>query len=83
MVVNVLDKLQVKDLIQSNESNYHLIDVRSAEEAASDKPLLPTAHNVPLPEFEQAMKLSDTEFKDKYKFNKPKTDEKVVVYCLR
>ena len=80
--VESVSKADVKQMIQGKDK-YYLIDVRSPAEAASDMPLLPTAVNVPLPEVESAFSLGENEFQNKYKFTKPSSEEKIVVYCLR
>lgn len=40
-----------------------------------------TAKTLPLPEVEEALKMSDLHFKETYKFDKPKQSEKVVFSC--
>ncbi|KAI8873656.1 Rhodanese-like protein, partial [Ramicandelaber brevisporus] len=61
------------------------IDVREPHEYAQGH--IPTAHNVPLSEFQQAVELSDSAFAAKYGFEKAKLqptsgkDEQVVFYC--
>lgn len=69
---------QVKDFIEGKET-YVLIDVREKEELSYG--MIPTAHNVPLQEFEDAWDLSEEAFQEKYGFHKPAKDALVIFYC--
>ena len=80
-MVKTVNKAAVKELIQGS-SKYYLIDVRSASEAASNMPLLPTAINIPLGELAQAFSLADGDFQSRYSVAKPSSDDKIVVYCM-
>jgi rhodanese-related sulfurtransferase len=75
-----ITKDEIKDLMNKG-ANYTLIDVRTPAEAASAKPLLPTAKNIPIDEFDNAFQLSDEDFLHKYNFPKPETKQQVIVYC--
>lgn len=81
--INEINKSDLKDLIDQSDSaqQYTLVDVRSADETKGEMPLLPTAHNVPLPEFMEAMELDEEQFEDCYSFKKPARDDRIVVYC--
>lgn len=80
--VNEISKSDLKSLIdQSDGARYTLVDVRSADETKGEMPLLPTAHNIPLPEFMEAMELDEEQFEDCYSFKKPARDDRIVVYC--
>lgn len=75
-----LSKNQVKTIIEEFNQEHLLLDVRSREELKDIKPLL-NAINVPIDEVESAFNLSDQEFKQKYQFDKPAKDKKIVCYC--
>ena len=74
---------ELRHLINGHGEAYTLIDVRTPNECAPDQPLtkLPTAHNIPFNEFSAAFQLSDTDFEQKYGFEKPKPSSLVIVYC--
>jgi rhodanese-related sulfurtransferase len=83
-IVPIISKDEVKQYIsQTTKQSYVLIDVRNRDECAStsDKPLLPTAFNVPLPEFSKAFELDQDTFKQQYSFDKPVQQQFIIVYC--
>ncbi|XP_055534470.1 rhodanese domain-containing protein CG4456 isoform X2 [Wyeomyia smithii] len=57
-----------------------LIDVRGADELA-ETGQIPTSVNIPLPTVEQALQLSEDEFKAKYGRTKPQPDTEVIFHC--
>ncbi|XP_053684047.1 rhodanese domain-containing protein CG4456-like isoform X2 [Sabethes cyaneus] len=57
-----------------------LIDVRGADELA-ETGQIPTSINIPLPTVEQALQLSDDEFKAKYGRTKPNPETEVIFHC--
>lgn len=69
---------ELKELI-NNQAEFMLIDVRNKDELGYG--MIPTAHNIPLPEFEQALELDEKTFEEKYGFSKPKQDILLVVHC--
>jgi rhodanese-related sulfurtransferase len=75
-----LSKVQVEKITEEPNQEYLLLDVRSREELNDIKPL-PHAVNVPIDEVESAFSLPDQEFKQKYHFDKPPKDKKIVCYC--
>ena len=69
---------QLKWLIERKEK-YILIDVRQKEELAYG--MIPTAHNIPLQEFEEAWDLAPETFEQRYNFKKPSKEDLVIFYC--
>jgi len=69
---------QLKQLIDE-KADYVLVDVREPDELATYGKI-PTAKNVPLSEFKEALGLSEEEFEEKYKFKLTKKD-RVIFYC--
>ncbi|XP_058457050.1 uncharacterized protein LOC131434400 [Malaya genurostris] len=57
-----------------------LVDVRGVEEVA-ETGQIPTSVNIPLPNLEQALKLSDDEFKSKFGRSKPQSDTEIIFHC--
>jgi rhodanese-related sulfurtransferase len=43
--------------------------------------MIPTAKNIPLPEFEEALELPEKDFEKKYGFPKMKKAEVLIVHC--
>jgi len=77
--ITKLNKIQVKELLSTN-SDIVVLDVRSRDELKEIEPL-PTAVNVPIDEVDGAFKLSGSEFKSKYGFEKPEKTKRILVYC--
>jgi rhodanese-related sulfurtransferase len=80
MTLPRLSKQNVQEMINESSKNQILLDVRSREELNDMKPL-PTAVNVPIGELLSAFNMNDQEFKNKYHFEKPEKNKKIVVYC--
>ena len=59
-----------------------LIDVRNPSELSNDGKI-PGSFNIPLPDIEEAFKLTPENFLDKYEFNIPDKDVKNVVLSCR
>uniref|UniRef100_A0A182LV89 Rhodanese domain-containing protein n=1 Tax=Anopheles culicifacies TaxID=139723 RepID=A0A182LV89_9DIPT len=57
-----------------------LIDVRNPDELA-ETGKIPTSINIPLPQLEQGLKLTDDEFKAKYGRDKPGTSTELIFHC--
>jgi len=75
---NLIKRDELKELIDKKGS-YVLIDVRQKEELAYG--MIPTAHNVPLHEFEDAFKFSPKEFEARYHFAKPSKEDTIIFHC--
>jgi len=69
---------ELKELIESKK-DYILIDVRNKNELQNG--MIPTAHNIPLPEIEHALDLSQDEFEEKFKFPKFEKDDNLIFHC--
>jgi thiosulfate:glutathione sulfurtransferase len=69
---------ELKELIAS-KANFILLDVRNKDELHNG--IIPTSKNLPLPEFEGALDLSEEEFKEKFNFSKPTKDDNIICYC--
>lgn len=80
MSLTHLSKEQVQKLINESNKDQILLDVRSRDELKDVKPL-PTAVNVPVDEVVPAFNMNDQEFKNKYHFEKPEKNKKIIVYC--
>lgn len=80
---NLINKEELKKLIEKREEPYVLIDVRNPDEVTSpDMPLIESAVNIPLPDLGSAfMMMDEKRFKTSYGFPKPKHHEKIIVYC--
>ena len=78
MEIPVVSREEVKSLIDS-EGNYVLIDVRQLEELQYG--MIPTAHNVPLDELEEAFAMNQDAFGSKYGFSQPGRNTLVIFYC--
>ena len=61
------------------KGKYILIDVRTKDEL--EYGMIPTAKNIPLDELEEAIKLSDEEFQEKYKFKKFTKEDNIILHC--
>lgn len=79
----ITNKEEIQTFIDNQESGgYTLLDVRTPQEANSkEKPMLPTAHNVPITELNEALEMSNEDFKKKYGFDKPEPNTVVITYC--
>eukprot|EP01102_Stenamoeba_stenopodia_P006445 TRINITY_DN1764_c0_g2_i1.p1 TRINITY_DN1764_c0_g2~~TRINITY_DN1764_c0_g2_i1.p1 ORF type:complete len:192 (-),score=42.32 TRINITY_DN1764_c0_g2_i1:83-658(-) len=71
---------ELESLLAKPEKDFILIDVRERQEVA-DSGLIPTAHNVPLSEFADALNLPKDAWQSKYQFPKIEKDDDVIVYC--
>ncbi|XP_030370751.1 rhodanese domain-containing protein CG4456 [Scaptodrosophila lebanonensis] len=69
---------EVKDI--PNHPDKYLIDVRNKSELAETGEL-PGSINIPLPELEDALKLSDAQFKTNFGRSKPAPDAKIIFSC--
>ncbi|XP_066954464.1 rhodanese domain-containing protein CG4456-like isoform X1 [Macrobrachium rosenbergii] len=70
------------DELSSNKDDFTIIDVRNPGEIEHEGHI-PGAHNVPLPELDDALKMSDDDFNSKYGFDKPKDGDSLVVHCQK
>jgi rhodanese-related sulfurtransferase len=79
----LINKEELRKLIEKKEEPYVLIDVRNPDEVTSpDMPLIESAVNIPLPDLGSAfMMMDEKRFKTSYGFPKPKHHEKIIVYC--
>ncbi len=77
-MVQIISREELKHLIDAKRE-YTLIDVRQPEELSYG--LIPTAHNVPLPELNEALASSPDQFFAKYKFPKPQKNNLVIFNC--
>lgn len=77
-MVPLISMTALKQLIDS-KGNYRLIDVRNPDELVHG--MIPTAKNIPLPEFEEALELPEKDFEKKYGFPKMKKAEVLIVHC--
>lgn len=75
---NIITRDELKELLDK-KGNYVLIDVRQEEELAYG--MIPTAHSVPLHEFEDAFNFSQEEFKAHYHFKKPSKEDTIIIHC--
>jgi rhodanese-related sulfurtransferase len=79
---NAITKQELKDLIEKRDSDYLLIDVRNTEELEGNMPLIPTAVNIPLPDFGSALMMADSKrFESMYGIKKPSHNDKIICYC--
>lgn len=74
--VSIVDKQAVKSAIAKNQL---LIDVREPSETALGT--ISTAKLMPLGSIIQYLHLDDSDFKKTCKFDKPKRDVPIIVYC--
>ena len=77
-MIPIISTQELKKLIDKKEK-YVLIDVREKEELQHG--MIPTAHNVPLSEFLDAMELDEISFHEKYDFPKPSKKDKLILHC--
>ena len=64
----IISREELKKLIE-REREYILIDVRLPKELQYG--MIPTAHNIPLPELDEALDLPNKTFEQRYHFTKP------------
>ncbi|MBI5798085.1 rhodanese-like domain-containing protein [Candidatus Woesearchaeota archaeon] len=76
--MQIISREELKKAIDHKE-NYVLIDVRQPEELSYG--IIPTAHNIPLPELPAALSMDETSFEKKYHFKKPAKQDNIVFYC--
>ena len=69
---------EVLNLI-TTKGSYLLIDVREEEELHNG--MIPTAKNLPLSIFENAIELSEQEFEQQFSFKKFSKEDLVIFYC--
>ncbi|XP_060645285.1 rhodanese domain-containing protein CG4456 [Drosophila nasuta] len=69
---------EVKDI--PNQSDKYLIDVRNKSEL-EETGTLPASINIPMPDLENALNLSDADFESSYGRAKPSTDAVVIFSC--
>jgi rhodanese-related sulfurtransferase len=69
---------ELKEMID-NKEDYILIDVRNKEEL--EHGMIPTAKHLYLDEIEEAFKLSEEEFENKYNFKKPSKEKLIILHC--
>ena len=63
------------------EKSLLLIDVRNPDEVeAAGK--IPGSKQIPWPQLESALSMTDSEFVSKFGFEKPTTDAKIVTHCI-
>ncbi len=77
-MVQTISLNELRRLIASTAS-YRLIDVRNKDELVYG--MIPSAKNIPLPEFEEALQLSENEFEKRYGFPKMNKNDDVIVHC--
>ncbi|XP_068202708.1 rhodanese domain-containing protein CG4456-like [Palaemon carinicauda] len=68
--------------LSGKKDSFKIIDVRNPGELESEGHI-PGAHNIPLPELEEALKLDKEGFSAKYGFEKPKEGDAVVTHCMK
>ncbi|XP_069493603.1 thiosulfate:glutathione sulfurtransferase-like [Ambystoma mexicanum] len=56
-----------------------IVDVRSPEEVSNGK--IPASVNIPVDEFDQALKMNPEDFKKKFSVDKPKPEHNLIVHC--
>jgi rhodanese-related sulfurtransferase len=80
-VHTMTDIITTEDLKQAIEQqgDYLLIDVRRKKELQHG--MIPSAHHLPLQEFEEAFSLDNTAFQDRYSFPKPQKDTLIICHC--
>jgi thiosulfate:glutathione sulfurtransferase len=77
--IKIINTAELKELIDSNNSDHSLIDVREKDEL--EYGIIPTAKNIPLGELKLALQMSEENFKSEYSFNKPNKNQKIIFYC--
>jgi len=76
--IPIVSTEELEKLIDSTEK-FVLIDVRKSSECKHG--MIPSAHNVPIEEIPDAFALTDEEFEEKYKFVKPKKEDRIIFHC--
>lgn len=76
--MQIISREELKKYIDHKE-DYVLIDVRQPEEMSYG--IIPTAHNVPLPELPAALSMDETSFEKRYHFKKPTKQDTIIFYC--
>lgn len=79
LMSKIIKKEQLMDLIKNHRGEYTLIDVRNPSE--TEENLIESANKIPLPQFEEAFRLTDEKFEKTFGFVKPKFDDFVICYC--
>ncbi|KAG8831413.1 hypothetical protein FRC17_003191 [Serendipita sp. 399] len=69
----------IKARVRAPPPGTYVIDVREKDEVSQG--MIPTAVNVPLSEFVEAIRLPAPQFREKYGFTKPPKDSDVIFYC--
>ena len=77
-MVEIITIDELSKLIHPKQK-YILLDVRNKDELVHG--MIPTAINLPLPELELALKLSEKDFKKTYNFNKFTKKDNIITYC--
>ncbi len=77
-MVTIISTEELQEQIKES-GDYVLIDVRRKEEL--EHGMIPTAHNIPLDEIQEAFALDDASFQEKYNFQKPKKEDRVICHC--
>ncbi|KAG8758487.1 hypothetical protein FRC14_008112 [Serendipita sp. 396] len=70
---------EIKARVRAPPPGTFVVDVRERDEVAQGA--IPTAVNIPLSEFVEALRLPSPQFRDKYGFAKPARDSDIVFYC--
>lgn len=84
--MEIISTEELKELIDENEDkekkDYVLIDVREPNET-DNYGMIPSAEKIPLGDIlqDKALELTSEEFEEKYGFEKPGKDDKVIFYC--
>uniref|UniRef100_A0A1A9W5T8 Rhodanese domain-containing protein n=1 Tax=Glossina brevipalpis TaxID=37001 RepID=A0A1A9W5T8_9MUSC len=65
-----------------NHPDVYLFDVRSKDEVANTGSI-PASINIPLPELENALRMPEEDFKNKYKRDKPSKHSVIIFSCLK
>ncbi|XP_066954467.1 rhodanese domain-containing protein CG4456-like [Macrobrachium rosenbergii] len=68
--------------LSGKKDSFKIIDVRNPGELESEGHI-PGAHNIPMPELEEALKLDNESFSAKYGFGKPEAGDTVVTHCQK
>ncbi|KAI9277162.1 Rhodanese-like domain-containing protein [Phascolomyces articulosus] len=76
---DIVDFEFVQRIVKENDTEYTLLDVREPSEVLQGK--IPTAINIPLSKMLPAWTMSPEEFEEEFGFERPKEDDKIIVYC--
>lgn len=76
----VVDYNKMKEIVEKNDPNYVIVDVRENDEFAAGH--IPHAINLPCKSSPGALGLDPEEFKLTFGFDKPSKDKTLVFYCL-